>query len=226
MTTTDKVAALRDALERAESFIAREGYRRCDVPACNCGSWHPSEGWYARFREIDEAVGDHSGRTLLAEVKRLAALAACQPPAAEPRSAPPAAPASEVAKAWLEKATALSRVDRSDELLVEGYHLMHPETAPSDVARLRASNEQLRRDYQEQSQTLREAVRERDACSQAIETTLVRFADKTKEMGRPEFTDVLAWMRDVVAQRDAAIKRAEAAELPPAPGGGGEGGAS
>lgn len=24
----------------AERFLEREGYRRCDRPACNCGSWH------------------------------------------------------------------------------------------------------------------------------------------------------------------------------------------
>lgn len=23
-----------------QSFLEREGYRRCDIPACNCGSWH------------------------------------------------------------------------------------------------------------------------------------------------------------------------------------------
>ena len=21
-------------------FLLRHGYRRCDIPACNCGSWH------------------------------------------------------------------------------------------------------------------------------------------------------------------------------------------
>lgn len=26
--------------ESAAVFLEREGYRRCDAPACNCGSWH------------------------------------------------------------------------------------------------------------------------------------------------------------------------------------------
>ena len=25
---------------KAESFIRELGYRRCDIAACNCGSWH------------------------------------------------------------------------------------------------------------------------------------------------------------------------------------------
>ena len=36
----------------AEYFLERLGYRRCDIPACNCGSWHQHtdsaprvEGW-------------------------------------------------------------------------------------------------------------------------------------------------------------------------------------
>lgn len=26
----------------AEAFLERAGFRRCDVPACNCNSWHPA----------------------------------------------------------------------------------------------------------------------------------------------------------------------------------------
>lgn len=38
----------------AEDFLARQGYRRCDISACNCGSWH---GGHAnqRLRELREA---------------------------------------------------------------------------------------------------------------------------------------------------------------------------
>ena len=39
----DRVSKIARAINRAkqaEEFIAREGYRRCDIPACNCGSWH------------------------------------------------------------------------------------------------------------------------------------------------------------------------------------------
>ena len=27
-------------MSKAEDFIASRGYRPCDIPACNCGSWH------------------------------------------------------------------------------------------------------------------------------------------------------------------------------------------
>lgn len=29
-----------DLRMKAEAFLEREGYRQCDIPACNCGSWH------------------------------------------------------------------------------------------------------------------------------------------------------------------------------------------
>ena len=56
----------RDLQGDAVDFLRRQGYVRCDIPACNCGSWHAREGYYARFREIEEAVGGHqNGKTLL-----------------------------------------------------------------------------------------------------------------------------------------------------------------
>lgn len=30
--------------QKADGFLEREGYRRCDIPACNCGSWHLQNG--------------------------------------------------------------------------------------------------------------------------------------------------------------------------------------
>jgi hypothetical protein len=39
----DKVLRIRDEHERAVNFLEGRGYRRCDVPACNCGSWHKQE---------------------------------------------------------------------------------------------------------------------------------------------------------------------------------------
>lgn len=27
-------------LQAATDVLERDGYRRCDTPACNCGSWH------------------------------------------------------------------------------------------------------------------------------------------------------------------------------------------
>lgn len=68
-------------MNAAENFIAREGYVRCDIPACNCGSWHPREGWYARFVEIETEVGFANGKTLLTSVKELRAALKEQMPA-------------------------------------------------------------------------------------------------------------------------------------------------
>jgi hypothetical protein len=56
---------LRDAL----AFIEREGYRRCDMPACNCNGWHGGRA-YERLREIGDAVYTN-GRTILASVEAL-----------------------------------------------------------------------------------------------------------------------------------------------------------
>lgn len=41
-TIFDCDALLRHTL-RLERFLTDEGYRRCDAPACNCGSWHKIE---------------------------------------------------------------------------------------------------------------------------------------------------------------------------------------
>jgi hypothetical protein len=39
----DKVLRIRDEHDRALNFLEGRGYRRCDTPACNCGSWHKQE---------------------------------------------------------------------------------------------------------------------------------------------------------------------------------------
>jgi hypothetical protein len=39
----DKILRIRDEHERALNFLEWKGYRRCDTPACNCGSWHKQE---------------------------------------------------------------------------------------------------------------------------------------------------------------------------------------
>jgi hypothetical protein len=43
--------------EKAEDFIRSEGYRRCDVMVCNCGSWHGGH-LSDRMREIREVLDD------------------------------------------------------------------------------------------------------------------------------------------------------------------------
>jgi len=40
MKADDRLAEMREQRDEARRFIERTGYRRCDSPACNCGSWH------------------------------------------------------------------------------------------------------------------------------------------------------------------------------------------
>ena len=66
-------------IEELLAFIEREGYRRCDVPACHCHSFHGGHAM-ARLNEIEDAlldVGiDLNGKTILTGVRELAARAA------------------------------------------------------------------------------------------------------------------------------------------------------
>lgn len=59
-------------INKLEDFIAREGYRRCDIAACNCGSWHGGHAMN-RLREIREALQDAdvntNGVTLLDAIR-------------------------------------------------------------------------------------------------------------------------------------------------------------
>ena len=70
------VIAERDALiaevRDREDVLERAGFRRCDISACNCGSWHQVGGFKARFDEIKEAIAEHvdlNGKTLLTAVQ-------------------------------------------------------------------------------------------------------------------------------------------------------------
>lgn len=62
-------------LASAEWILANSGFVRCDLMACNCGSWHQTGGFKARFDEIKEVVEAAgyltNGRTLLAAVKAM-----------------------------------------------------------------------------------------------------------------------------------------------------------
>lgn len=54
--------------QKALDFIERRGYRRCDIPACNCGSWHGGNA-ENRLRDFHEALVqadvETNGKTLL-----------------------------------------------------------------------------------------------------------------------------------------------------------------
>lgn len=76
--TIDKLRAEVERLtrERDETVdvLHRGGFVRCDIAACNCGSWHARFGWPERFREFTEALEEHganlhAGKTALAILK-------------------------------------------------------------------------------------------------------------------------------------------------------------
>lgn len=72
----DSIEALLADVRSLEDVLERAGFRRCDIPACNCGSWHQVGGFKARFDEIKEAVAEHidlNGKTLLSAVQSLLA---------------------------------------------------------------------------------------------------------------------------------------------------------
>jgi len=47
----ETVASLRDTLKR-------NGFVRCDIPACNCGSWHHRYGLPERFEQIKDMLAE------------------------------------------------------------------------------------------------------------------------------------------------------------------------
>jgi hypothetical protein len=57
---------------KAEDFIRREGYSRCDIAACNCGSWHGGS-FKRRFDEIHDALTEAeistNGKTLIGALR-------------------------------------------------------------------------------------------------------------------------------------------------------------
>jgi len=72
----DMIESLIADVRTLEDVVEHAGFRRCDAPTCNCGSWHQVGGFKARFDEIKEAVAEHinlNGMTLLNAVKSLLA---------------------------------------------------------------------------------------------------------------------------------------------------------
>jgi len=50
-----------ESLETAEELrdvLRRNGFVRCDIPACNCGSWHARYGLRERLDEVKDALAD------------------------------------------------------------------------------------------------------------------------------------------------------------------------
>jgi len=42
--TGQQADKLKEEVYQRDCFLEREGYRRCDAPACNCGRWHRVQG--------------------------------------------------------------------------------------------------------------------------------------------------------------------------------------
>lgn len=63
---SDEIAALRQQSDDLRDVLSRNGFTRCDIAACNCGSWHHTHGLRARWEEIKDALDD-SGHPLTNE---------------------------------------------------------------------------------------------------------------------------------------------------------------
>ena len=59
--------------DELRDVLLRHGFVPCDIPACNCGSWHSRYGYPERFREIADALTEAgvelNGVTLLTAIK-------------------------------------------------------------------------------------------------------------------------------------------------------------
>ena len=47
-----------DTVEKLTDVLLRNGFIRCDIAACNCGSWHHRYGYPERMREFQEALSE------------------------------------------------------------------------------------------------------------------------------------------------------------------------
>lgn len=54
----ERTASLRAENERLRDVLHLNGFVRCDIAACNCGSWHARFGLRERFDEIKEDLAD------------------------------------------------------------------------------------------------------------------------------------------------------------------------
>lgn len=54
----DDLAAARARVAELEDALLRKGFVQCDIPACNCGSWHHRYGLPERWEEIKECLAD------------------------------------------------------------------------------------------------------------------------------------------------------------------------
>jgi len=73
-------------------LLRRHGFVPCDIPACNCGSWHHRDGLAARWRELEEILEPGNGELMCSAARRhvaaVADLRAALPRASEAMNEP------------------------------------------------------------------------------------------------------------------------------------------
>jgi len=47
-----------ETADTLRDFLRHEGYVRCDLAVCNCGSWHGRFGLHERWREFKDALAE------------------------------------------------------------------------------------------------------------------------------------------------------------------------
>ena len=47
-----------ETTEELRDVLQRNGFVRCDIAACNCGSWHARYGYRQRLEEVTELIAD------------------------------------------------------------------------------------------------------------------------------------------------------------------------
>lgn len=70
----DTIDALLDEVSSLTDVLYRNGFVRCDISACNCGSWHARYGLRERFEEIKDALAeaiDLNGKTVLSAINEV-----------------------------------------------------------------------------------------------------------------------------------------------------------
>ena len=66
-----------ETVESLRDVLLRNGFVRCDMPACNCGSLHPRYGLQERWNEVRDALteagylGNYNGNLVLNGVREL-----------------------------------------------------------------------------------------------------------------------------------------------------------
>jgi hypothetical protein len=71
-TLEDEFTDQQSELRKLRNFLSMEGYRRCDIPACNCGLYHGGNAM-RRLTEVREALHEAglstNGKTILSTLR-------------------------------------------------------------------------------------------------------------------------------------------------------------